>query len=416
MFRVATFLVLVLVLGFDGSAFAQVAMPDPTQIAGRALPAPELPNGTVSVRLVREALGNNIVGHEVKVTAGGVTKTGKTDDTGRAAISKLPAGATATAEAVVDGEPLTSKPFEVPEQGGVRVILISGLQNAAARRDKEAAEAAKAPPSKGIVVFGGDTRFIFEFQDDTLRAFYLLDIVNTARTRVDTGGPLIIDLPSGAGGASVMEGSFPGATVSGDRVTIRGPFPSGTSSVQIGFALPYSGSEVAIAQTFPASLEKIAVIVEKLAGIELTSPQFSQHGDVKADDGTPLILGNGGSLPAGTPLTMQLSGLPNHSTWPRNIALTVAALIFVIGAWLAFGARGRTDAERRRLQARRDALFGELVKLEEQQRAGRIDASRYNSKRHHLVTELERVYGELDGAPGSPKPPGEGSPQNDRAA
>src|SRR5688500_1538499 len=138
MFRVATFLVLVLVLGFDGSAFAQVAMPDPTQIAGRALPAPELPTATVSARLVREALSTRSVGHEVKVTAGGATKTGKTDDTGRAAISKLPAGATATAEAVVDGEPLTSKPFEVPEQGGVRVILISGLQNAAARRDKEA--------------------------------------------------------------------------------------------------------------------------------------------------------------------------------------------------------------------------------------------------------------------------------------
>jgi hypothetical protein len=113
---------------------------------------------------------------------------------------------------------------------------------------------------------------------------------------------------------------------------------------------------------------------------------------------------------------MQLSGLPHHSTWPRNIALAVAALIFVIGAWLAFGSRGATDEDRRQLQARRDALLGELVKLEEQHRSGRVDNSRYNSKRHHLVTELERVYGELDGAPGLPTPPGEGSPQNDRAA
>ena len=39
------------------------------------------------------------------------------------------------------------------------------------------------------------------------------------------------------------------------------------------------------------------------------------------------------------------------------------------------------------------------MKLEEQQRAGRIDPSRYGSKRRHLVTELERIYGELDGSP-----------------
>jgi hypothetical protein len=30
-----------------------------------------------------------------------------------------------------------------------------------------------------------------------------------------------------------------------------------------------------------------------------------------------------------------------------------------------------------------------------------VDPGRYHSKRHHLVTELERVYGELDGVPES---------------
>lgn len=383
------------------SAFAQIAMPDPTQMAGMAIPAPELPDGTVSVRLVREQLGNNIVGHEVRVTAGSVTKTVKTDDTGRAAITGLPVGASATAETVVDGETVTSKPFEVPAKGGLRVILISGLQGLVARREKEAAEAAKAPPAKGIVVFGGDTRVIFEFQDDALRAFYILDIVNTARTRVDTGGPLIINLPSGAGGASVMEGSFSGATVSGDRVTIRGPFPPGTSSVQVGFTLPYSGNDVAIAQKFPAALERITVIAEKIGDVQLTSPQFTNERDVKAEDGTPFMVRGGGAVPAGNDLTIQLTGLPSHSNLPRTVALVLAALIFGVGAWLAFASRGSIENERRRLQARRDTLYGELIKLEQQHRAGRVDAGRYHSKRHHLVTELERIYGELDGAPES---------------
>jgi hypothetical protein len=385
------------ILLFAASASAQVAMPDPTQIAGMAIPAPELPNGTVSVRLVREQLGNNIVGHEVTVKAGAVTKTVTTDEAGRATFTGLPAGGQATAETNVDGEQVVSKPFAVPESGGIRVILISGIQGALERRKKEQAEAAAAPPTKGIVVFGGDTRIIFEFQDDSLRAFYLLDIVNTARTRVDVGGPLIIDLPPGAAGASVLEGSFPGATARGDRVTIAGPFPAGTSSVQIGFTLPYSGAELTVAQKFPAAVERTNVIVEKVGAIQLTSPQFASHREANADDGTPFIVGNGGSVAAGQPLTLQFTGLPTHSTWPRDIALALAALIVFVGVWLAFRGRATADEQRRRLHARRDALYGELVKLEEQYRVGRVDSSRYHSKRHHLVTELERVYGELDG-------------------
>jgi hypothetical protein len=383
-------------------ALAQVAMPDPTQMAGMAIPAPELPTGTVSVRLVRQQLGNNIVGHEIKVTAGTVTQTAKTDETGRATFTGLPAHEQATAEAVVDGERVVSNPFEVPhESGGLRVILIAGIQDVLERRKKEEEVAKTAPPTKGIVVFGGDSRIILEFQDDSLRVFYLLDIVNTARTRVDTGGPLIIDLPTGAGGASLMEGSYAGATVNGDRVTITGPFPPGTSNVQIGYVLNYTDSDVTIAQKFPVALERVSVAMEQIGGLHLTSPQFSNHGDVKAEDGTPFIAGNGGPLAAGNELTLNLSGLPTHSTWPRDIALALALIVIGVGAWLAFGARPSSEQDQRRLRARRDALFGELAKLEEQHRLGRVDPARYHSKRHHLMTELERVYGELDGEPES---------------
>jgi hypothetical protein len=372
-------------------------MPDPSQIAGRALPAPELPDGTISVRLVREALGNNIVGHDVSVTAGDTTKRAKTDAAGRAAITGIAGGASATAQAVVEGERLVSQPFTVPRQGGIRVILISGLKQAAERKRQEEEAAATAPPTKGIVVFGGETRVVFEFQDDLLRGFYLLDIVNTARTRVDIGGPLIIDLPRGAVSAGLLQGSFPGATVSGDRLTIRGPFPPGTTSVQVAFRLLYSGSEATVEQRFPANVERVSVVVEKLGDIHVTSPQFTNHGDVKANDGTPLVLASGGALPAGTPLTLTLTGLPNVSTWPRNVALGLAALIVGLGAWLAMGGRSR-DEGRRTLEARRDALLRELVKLEEQHRGGRIDAGRYDSKRQPLLAELERIYGELDGS------------------
>ena len=56
--------------GFLSSGAGAQDMPDPSLIHGRAIPAPELPNGTVTVRVVREAIGNNAPGQQVRVNVG----------------------------------------------------------------------------------------------------------------------------------------------------------------------------------------------------------------------------------------------------------------------------------------------------------------------------------------------------------
>ena len=56
-------------------------------------------------------------------------------------------------------------------------------------------------------------KVLVEFRDDELRVFYILEIVNTARARVDIGGPLILDLPADAEQATVLEGSTTAASV-----------------------------------------------------------------------------------------------------------------------------------------------------------------------------------------------------------
>ena len=129
-------------------------MPDPSQIHGRAIPAAELGNGEVTVRVVREAIGNNISGQDVSLTSEGRTRRVKTDDQGRALFTNLPQGAQATAQATVDGEQLTSEPFTVPTQGGLRVILVAGLKAVAERQQREAQDALAGPAEKGIVVLG----------------------------------------------------------------------------------------------------------------------------------------------------------------------------------------------------------------------------------------------------------------------
>ncbi len=311
----------------------------------------------------------------------------------------------------MNGEQLVSDPFAVPAQGGLRVILVAGLKEAAARREKEDAAAAAAPPVRGSVVFGPNSRVLMEFRDDTLQVFYVLDILNNARSRVDLGGPLIIDLPSGAAGANVLEGSSPNATVSGDRVTITGPFAPGNTSVQVAFQLPYDRANLAVQQTWPAALEQLTVAIEKVGAVSMSSPQFSTVGEINSETGTPFLLASGPALAAGATLNVQLTDLPVHPTTPRYVTLGLAVAIIGIGAWFAFGYRyAQTGETRRRLIQRREKLLSELATL--RQRAGDGSASRDTTGRHspsddarrqRLVAELEQIYGQLDDVGSGPQ-------------
>jgi hypothetical protein len=307
---------------------------------------------------------------------------------------------------VVNGEKLTSDPFVIPKSGGLRVILVADLAKATERRAREETQAAAAPPVRGAVVLGGNSRIVFEYPDDLMRVYYMLEIVNNARTRVDIGGPLIIDLPVEAAGAFPVEGSSPQATVNGTRITVIGPFASGITPVQIGFQLPFSRSSLTVVQKWPVRLEQVAVASQKLGTLALASPQFTTVGDVKAEDGTSFILGSGGAVPAGSALTIQITGLPVHSTTPRNIALGLAVAIGLFGLYLALPRGTGSRESRSRLMERRDALLTELARIEERVRNGAGASAKDAARRQHLVAELEQIYGELDEA--SPRGGGEG--------
>ena len=63
-------------------ASAQVAMPDARQMSGVPLPAGDLANGTVTVRVVRERMGNNVPNQEVTLATpdGNVSACDNTND------------------------------------------------------------------------------------------------------------------------------------------------------------------------------------------------------------------------------------------------------------------------------------------------------------------------------------------------
>jgi len=389
------------------SASAQ-QMPDPSQINGKAIPAPELGNSVITVRVVRQNIGNNVPRQTVKITQGSVSRTAISDDQGRAEFKDLPAGSNWRAETTVDGETLMSDPFTVPAAGGLRVILVAGLAQAAEQKRADEAKALEEPAVKGTVVFGGDTRLLMQFRDDALQVFYVLDIVNNARNRVDIGGPLIIDLPSNSAGAGTLEGSSPSATVNGSRLTIVGPFAPGTTQVQLGYQLRYDSPNLTFEQKWPAAMQQVTVGVQKVGNLTVSSPQFLQTRDLSTDDGAVFIIGSGAALPAGGTLQVNLANLPIASPLPRYIALSLAALVIGLGVWLSVSTGKQSRDDLRALTTRRDALLRELEELEKRRRSGNIGGERYTTRRQRLMSDLEEIYGELDDAGQGPQGGGEG--------
>jgi hypothetical protein len=387
-----------------GVARAQVQMPDPSQMSGVPLPSPELPAGTITVRVVRGSVSNIVPNQKVELTVGSDRTSNRsllrgleaaTDASGRAEFAGLKPGDQVQASTAVDGQRLESQVITMPAQGGIRVMLVA-IDPAAAARQSEDAQLRNGPPVPGIVVFGGESRFIVERGDEALNVFYVLEIVNSARTPVVTERPLIFDLPSGATGVSLLEGSTPQATVGGSRVTVTGPFAPGKTPLQIAYELPYRGARVTIEQKLPAALPQLAVAGETSGGVKMSSALFAATREMSSD-GRSFLVGNGDALPAGGTLALTFDGLPHHARWPRFAALGVAVAIMIAGLLYGFRRAPVThDSSRDLLIASRAARFAELEALAERRRAGTITAEAHDAERRRLIAALEDLYTAID--------------------
>jgi hypothetical protein len=249
---------------------------------------------------------------------------------------------------------------------------------------------------------------VIEPGDDGVNVYYLLDIENTARAPVNTAAPFVIDIPGEAVGTAMMEGSSPRATVTGTRVTVERPFPPGHTLAQVAFQLPGGGGSVDVTQRFPADLEQLQVVVKKVGDTTLKSGQLAEIRDMAAE-GETFIAGMGGKVAAGQPFTLTIAGFPHHSSVPMVVALALAGGIVLIGFWAS--SRPSDDSasravERKRLIARREKLFQDLVRLEHDQRSGRVDDRRYTVRREEIFTGLEHLYGALDDRESTSDPAG----------
>ena len=130
-----------------------------------------------------------------------------------------------------------------------------------------------------------------------------------------------------------------------------------------------------------------------------------------------MVIGIGQASAAGrTAVRDDDHGLPHHSTVPRRSRWCWQRGIVVLGVWVAAdGTDESADraAERKRLIARREKLFQDLVRLEHEQRRGKIDRARYTARREellavaraHLRRARRRRYGSGAGRAARASPP-----------
>ena len=387
------------VLGVLGGERFVSAQPDPRQMAGIPRPVTDLPAGSVSVRLLRGSLTNNIANQPVQLHVGNKVLTVKTDDMGRAQFDNLMPNATVKATADVDGEHLESQEFPAPAEGGIRLLLV------ATDKSQAAATSPEAPAVTGQVVLGAQTRFVMEPEEESVQLFYLIEIVNNARVPVNTASAFTFDMPAEATGTTLLQGSSPLATATGTHILVKGPFPPGSTLVQVGCDMPAASGSIEVRQKFPAAMEQFSVIVKKVGDVKLDSAQVTTQQDLTAQ-GDVYIGGQGGAVAAGQPLVFSVTGIVHHSAAPMWTALMLALGIVLFGAWATWKPRpdGLRAVERSRLVARREKLLNDLVRLERDQRSGKLpgnDLLRYSTRRDELVAALEQVYGGLDDDPSS---------------
>ena len=338
------------------------AQPDPRQMSGIPRPDPNLADGLITVRVIRGSFANNVVGHPVELRAGDTVSTVDTDAEGRASFASLSPGSRVTVATTLDGQTLESHPFPTP--------------------------------------LGQDSRILIELGEETIEVYYLLDVLNVADGPVEPQTAFELMLPPGAQAGTVLQGSPPRTVVDGSRAWVSGAFAPGITPVRVAYILPYSSGSLVLSQTFPADFDQLLVFVEKWGAMDLASALIDERGEMAAGTagGLPLLWGAGARVPAGQLVELEISGLPHHSGWPRIIALSLSGLIVAVSFWGGSGASDGDIADRRvdALRTRREKLFRDLVKTEQQHRHGKIGPTRYGTRRADLFTQLERVLRGLD--------------------
>lgn len=111
-------------VGQPGPPSAAPAMIDPSRMSGIPRPDPEVPAGTLTVRVIQGDFAHPLIGQEVELEGPGGALKQKVGENHRAVFTGLQAGGTYVARATALGQTLSSQPVTMPQAPGVKLMLV----------------------------------------------------------------------------------------------------------------------------------------------------------------------------------------------------------------------------------------------------------------------------------------------------
>ncbi|MBZ0289515.1 MAG: hypothetical protein K8I30_17975, partial [Anaerolineae bacterium] len=204
-------------------------------------------------------------------------------------------------------------------------------------------------------------------------------------------------LPPGAAFEDVSNGRYV-MSADGTQILDTAPVVPGESHLMhLAYTLPYSSGRAAVNQTLDYPLEGSVEVLVDGEGVTLASADLPSLGPRTMGDRAYNSYGAELSLPAGTPLTYEISGSPAATVANSGAASSVHPIAYVlIGAgtsailiagvllWRERRAAPRASSARSEI----NALMQQITDLDAQHEKGEVSEKSYQKRRSTLKAKL----------------------------
>lgn len=426
---------------------------------GKALPDDQLPAGSLMIEVMRQGKGTPpIAGATVELKKAGATtapkpapapgpakpeatddsvKLSKTGGTGLVRHDKLEIGATYQVKVIVHGREMSSAPFVIGKDKGVRIRALANwppVNTLAARftgltsspgsvymaQTKFRGQLYRSAPFQLMSHRGTFARILvvpklmFRFHlggrlDDKYMVFqgqFALNNVSYAPW-VPKDGELLLPLPDGFAGAQVADEDEDNVKIIEKKGFLwkgfAGAVPPGGLDFRAAFTVPLERGTVDFDMPLPWGVFNSNLTFDYADGMKVKVPGRARGQVRQLEDGRKFYVMRGITILPKQRMVMQISGLPQTEAWRRYVdyAVGVGVLILltlgVVG--VAMARRREQNDERLQLTKQRERLLEELVALERKREEGKVADKKYEKTKANLVKQLERIYAQLDGQP-----------------
>lgn len=344
---------------------------------------PELPRGTLVVRVVDEngeALADAHV--EVGMLQNGASdrKVGRTGADGEIRWDRLPAGGDRAFRVIVTNGParFAAEPFQMSGDSGFRVTVTRWPVTES---------------TQGLLLFVMRTFLEFAEEGDRLKVTQHMQLMNMTRSAIAPDDGIPIPVPRGMKAFRTEQGMGDQRVVDRDgKLFLEGSIPPGEVQLAYGFDLDLSGSNFTYEQRLPFRVVLAEAYVEKAPGMTMKVPGMGDTEEVELEGRTFLTarIARRPQSPEFRKLKIELGALPGPGSG-RWIALGLGVIVMGLGLASLLSGGDRREAEHAALRAEKDRLLAEGVRIEEQHRKGKLDATLYERVRERNLTRLAEV-------------------------